>query len=205
MKMIYLCSILLSYSFIFVVKFGSVIALANSPEYLTLLFNYPVENWKSWNIDNGKTNSNEGTVKVTGISINGLEKTGLGEVFVRCNNKKYSTSDNSLKLTKISADESNENKKIINLRYCSSEDSSLVLLKARIIYYVLDDFVLFEQHFPQGLNRTSSGDANSIITSFPSFVDFSANRNSRIGYAHWVSWFYGANPVYNGRKVLVVI
>lgn len=52
-----------------------------------------------------------------------------------------------------------------------------------------DNFVIFNQFFPQELVGTSIGHADGLCTTFPSFVIDDSDGGD--GYAHWVSWFYG--------------
>lgn len=55
------------------------------------------------------------------------------------------------------------------------------------------DSIVFEQLFETDVIGTSVGDANSIISSFPSFQLFDADQGGGLGYAHWDSWHYAVN------------
>ena len=53
-----------------------------------------------------------------------------------------------------------------------------------------DSAIVFEQVFPSTLTNTSSGDADSVISSFPSFELGNSDNKQDTGFAQWVSWYY---------------
>eukprot|EP01031_Cornospumella_fuschlensis_P027945 gene27945-33744_t len=66
-----------------------------------------------------------------------------------------------------------------------------------------DSFIEFEQIFPDSLRDTSSGNADALVTTFPAFRQ--SPDAIPDAYAHWVSWYYDANPpTAEGRRRLLV-
>ena len=113
-----------------------------------------------------------------------------GEVYIRANDQVYSNAHHppSLVLQNIT--------KVEKLKDCGFE-------KKHIFYYgdvygklmmeasmsLCAGLITFEQKFPNELNGTSSGNADHLVSGFPTFEAGNAHSTSR-GYAHFVSWFY---------------
>jgi hypothetical protein len=66
----------------------------------------------------------------------------------------------------------------------SSADERTVM---RCNFRLYESAVVFEQSFPLPLENTSTGDMDSLVSSFPTFSVPTAG-DSRKGYAHWLSW-----------------
>ena len=68
-----------------------------------------------------------------------------------------------------------------------SEDA--LVLVGGIKVYEEENVVVFTQTFPNGLKGTSVDDADKVTTGFPTFVT-NEKMYGKMGYAHWVSWYY---------------
>jgi hypothetical protein len=60
-------------------------------------------------------------------------------------------------------------------------------------------WIVFEQIFETLLQNTSTGNADSIVTNFPSFSLF--DDEIKRGYAHWDSWYYPDQHTQTQAKV----
>lgn len=111
-----------------------------------------------------------------------------GTVSLRANNTLYSTEDRTLRLKNITKTQGTDNLSFYTTHTFDygkpGEDD--ILLKASM--KLSDGKVYFQQLFPQQLEQTSAGNADELISSFPSF-EISREDGTR-GYAHWVSWYY---------------
>lgn len=123
------------------------------------------------------------------------------DVFFRSQNQTFSTADDSAKL--LSRQESDGEDKLghfrrYDLSFGTSADSTsaAIAMVGSIKQYT--SFVLFEQSFPAGLAGTSTSNADALVTGFPTFS--LSSEDSTRGFAHWISWYYDANPT-NRKKV----
>eukprot|EP01039_Chlorochromonas_danica_P003209 gene3209-3514_t len=127
------------------------------------------------------------------------------DVFYFKSNQQYSTADGSTAL--LSRTESNGTDKLgtfLQHDLAFTSDGETVDMVGRIKQY--SSFIIFEQSFPNGLNQTSTGNADGLSTGFPTFfLTDPQTPQQPAGYAHWISWFYDANPKMerNKRRLLV--
>ncbi len=159
----------------------------------------------------------DATNKSFTITVGGGDPTGIqtswfrsGEVFFRSANKLYSTIDGSLNLASVSS-EAASNRELgdflkYTLTYETVDDDKQMVGDI----WVFDDFIVFDQHFPQTLTECSAGNADALVSGFPSFTmqnsdsGSSEHTSAAVGYAHWVSWFYETVSVEeNHRRALV--
>lgn len=76
---------------------------------------------------------------------------------------------------------------------------------AKIRVYLENNAIVFEQAFPNGLQETSSSDADGLVTGFPSFVIRDDDGGGSLGSAHWISWYYGQkNRAERERRQLLI-
>ena len=90
------------------------------------------------------------------------------------------------------------------INYVVNDDSvksQTVHFVAKIKVYAESDAIVFEQHFPNGVLGSSSGDADGLISGFPSFEI--RDDDGGKGSAHWISWYYGQKDRAERRKLLI--
>ena len=114
-----------------------------------------------------------------------------GEVFVRANGMIYSNAHHppSLVLQNITKEEG-------LVPGCGFQQKHIffygdvygkLMLEASMI--LCGGSFTFESKFPNALNNTSSGNADALVSGFPTF-EIDANHATSRGYAHFVSWYY---------------
>jgi len=123
------------------------------------------------------------------ISIDGRQWFSSASVFFRAEGKLFSTNDASLKYVGESistgADKLGSYEKH-SLQWQS--DCGQFSFFGNIFEY--ENAFVFEQSFLSSLQNTTSGDADGVITSFPSFDLTNSDNKQDTGFAQWVSWFY---------------
>ena len=152
-------------------------------------------------IDNGRRKLPEITETITSLILDtgGFEifinyelwLRSRGEVYVRANDMIYSNAhhppslilQNITKENKVVPDCGFQKKHIF---YYGDVYGNL-MLEASMIF--CGGSIIFESKFPNALNNTSSGDANALVSGFPTFEIDRSHATSR-GYAHFVSWYY---------------
>lgn len=111
-----------------------------------------------------------------------------GIIFVRHNGEEFNTADKSLSVSVDSAstttgiDQTFGNFVQYKIDYSTKEYGELM----NGFIKIFADAVIFEQYFPVQLNDTSTGNADSTITSFPSFSF--QQFPPVLGYSQWVRY-----------------
>lgn len=121
--------------------------------------------------------------------------------YIYANNKKYSTADNTLVLNNTyqvtDYDPLGKYYEYAFVYNLIDTDSNVIF--SMKIYNQTNgaiESIIFKQYFPDTLTGCSTGNADILVSNFPSFniQDFSDDA----GFAHWVSWYYGPDhPTYN--------
>lgn len=120
------------------------------------------------------------------VNVNQRRWFGSGEVFLRANNELYSSRDSSLSLTGVSASPGRDGVGSFDMTEMTWQTRSGVTMKTNIKEY--ENCVIFGQSFPDEVVGTSSGDADKLITAFPSFTV--SDEDQPEGYCHWISWYW---------------
>lgn len=124
------------------------------------------------------------------LYIDGKEWLVSEYIGIHHNNAFMTTEDASISFlssdTVLHEDELGISRKI-TLKYITSASGPL-----HIIFYDYYEScrLVLEQFYPEELANTSTGDADGVLSSFPSFRIQETDSLSRMGYAQWVSWFY---------------
>lgn len=121
-------------------------------------------------------------------------------VFFRADNQIYSTEDNSATLL-YRKETAGQDKLGAFVRHdLAFGANNTVQMIGSVKQYASS--VVFEQSFPDGLRATSSGDADGLVTAWPTFA-ISEEQTVPQGFAHYISWIYDFNAAPSKRKLLV--
>ena len=123
------------------------------------------------------------------VLIDGKQWFSSSTVFFRAEGKLFSTADTSLLYVGGAVSASRDalgtyEKHSLQWRSACGQFNFF----GNILEYT--DFIVFEQEYPSALWGTSSGDADSVISAFPSFDLTNEENKQGNGFAQWVSWFY---------------
>ena len=118
------------------------------------------------------------------ISFGDNRKLINGNLKIRNNLNEYCNFDysktHSKKLKFISKTQRNGNDKLGEYRIIGAQfrlEDEERYLSLSIKNYYKQNFIIFELLIPEGLKNTSSGEKSELITSFPSFINQSPNKN----------------------------
>lgn len=129
-------------------------------------------------------------------------------VFIHHSNKYFSTKDSTLQILSQSHRFGHDilgSFEEYSLTYGQVQDIFMI----GIIKVYDDDFITFDQQFPNKLTGTSVENADSIISGFPTFKIFDSQENAGAAYSHWISWYYTDSSIIQSslhpvnRRVLV--
>ena len=135
------------------------------------------------------------------IHANQLRWFGSGATFVRSEGELFSSEDGSLRLETVDTSSGSDSVGEFVATELIWETPSLVPMVTSIKQY--DNCVIFGQRFPAGVKGTSSGNADDLVSGFPTFVV--SEEDEPTGYSHWISWYWlnqSSDPNNRRRKLL---
>ena len=142
------------------------------------------------------------------IQVDDKQWFSSSSVFFRAEGKVFSTSDSTLQF--IGARKSFGNDQLGKFEKYSLEwRSSCETYSFFGNIFEYENAIIFEQEFPNSIENTTSGDCDSVISSYPSFDLDDSNNRQGTGFAQWVSWYYNDedtnddNEELNRRRALV--
>jgi hypothetical protein len=126
------------------------------------------------------------------IYVNARRWFGSGETFLRAGGGRHSSADGSLLLGAVERSVGSDSLG----RFFSTEmhwetssgsgSGAGVPMVTSLRQY--ETCVVFGQSFPEGVSGTSAGDADELVSGFPTFKI--AEEDEPVGYSHWISWYW---------------
>lgn len=136
------------------------------------------------------------------VRVNGRKWFGSGETFLRANGQRHSSADGSLLLKDsrvLAGSDSIGQYQSTDMLWEST--SGGVRMTTSVKQY--QSCVVFGQTFPDGATDTSAGDANALVSAFPSFEITKGDEPA--GFSHWISWYWlnqSSDPSSRRRQLL---
>lgn len=121
------------------------------------------------------------------ITANNQKWFSSGETFLRANGERHSSADGTLLLRAVHSSTGSDAIGEFTSTDLTWEASVAAVQMITSIKQYESCFV-FEQRFPGGAQDTSSGDADGLVSGFPTFRI--SEEDEPAGFAHWVSWYW---------------
>ena len=122
------------------------------------------------------------------VTVGGIPWFQSGPVELRSGGVLYTTKNNTLLFKGVSRSVGLDNLGDFLMHRIEWSTSTGTTLIGNMREYACGDTIVFEQSFESDISGTSTGDENSLISSFPSFRLTNSEGGGGTGYVHWDSW-----------------